>query len=242
MEGQKTYWIVEVLKNRWVKVPVITILFCLAILGIYAVGSVLFGRHIVIFGIDLNPTKQEKSVVLEKLPSHKDSQNTLKLNPPENSKPKKANNAITQKNKNGKNEANQNPGTNNGNIGGENNKSETHTVNGTNLGINGNLNVYLNKDRTISDKDGNRIIQMALDSMKFYNVENKYVHLEKADGTNGELVYEKLADLIKAKGFNLVEHRTMFVGMPKGIQITRETECNPSPIKNCIYITIGYFL
>lgn len=109
-----------------------------------------------------------------------------------------------QPDKNSKNEANQNLGMNNGNIGGtaNTNNSNNHTVNGINNGING--DVFINTDKVYTEEGKKAFLNYMSDFSMKNQINNKTVFLAMQPWSNGKKLYFQLKALLEEKGYNVV--------------------------------------
>ncbi|WP_160713854.1 hypothetical protein [Chitinophaga solisilvae] len=141
-----------------------------------------------------------------------------------------------QKNQSGKNEANVNTGTNNGIIGGENNKADNsnHIVQGNNNGINGDVTVIAEK--TFASGEENELLKLIDKLEKENNIAFSCFNIYVLNTSNGQKVAQQMTDFLVSKGYTLQRSGIRFAAGGKGGKGINVIYDNQS---GCLDITVG---
>lgn len=143
--------------------------------------------------------------------------------------PKKTASNISQNNKEGKNEINQNLGTNNGNIGGDGNKSHIVQGTGNSVGVNGDVNI--DTQPKMNAQNLSELYSRVQQEQEKFGIVGKNICLQILPSSNGQKVLIQIRELLESKGYT-VRPGSPFMNGFKGILINHLE-------KECVLIIIG---
>jgi hypothetical protein len=180
-------------KQRWKQVG-----FILGVLGSLATIWQVFVPNLF-----KRESKQTVEVILPVDTLHKPTENPpVSVQPPLKSvKSELVTNKIKQQNKKGNNEANQNSGTNQGNIGGSNNTvvNKVHQVGRDNYGING--DAYFTTDRQFTDQDATSLTSLIQRLEANNNKKYDSFLITLYNGTPNNLFVAQMKKFLAARGY-----------------------------------------